>query len=670
MERLWANQATSVRLENRYVRRDGSILWGSTGIGVHGGAGEDPHCIVQVQDVSERVEVEQRLRQSEQRFRDVAYSAGEYIWEMDTTGRYTLITERVQGILGVPADQLVGRSPFEFMLDDESQVMRDWYRCIVDTGRPFYGVEYRGLDASGKTVWQRIGGTPIRDTSGEVIGYRGTGLDITKLKLVEQDRIHVAKQLREALAQAQSINDFKSRFLANMSHEIRTPMTAILGFANILVGLPDAKGVVVDYVRVIRSNADQLLALLNDILDLSKIEAGQLTVQIRPCHPVSIVEHVISTMRVKAEEKMLELRVECDREAIPAVRSDSVRLTQIVSNLVSNAIKFTDDGSVTIKIGVEPGASPPGEVLCFSVADTGIGIEPDVMKGIFDPFAQAVVGERRAEGTGLGLDISRLLAGLLGAELSVESEVGRGSVFKLMLPLTEETRCDEEVSDPTSGDHEALAGADLNGHRVLVVDDSHHNQQIVRLLLEQRGVQVETADDGEAGVEAVLAARDRGGPFDLIIMDVQMPRMDGHTAARRLRESGITTPIVAFTAHAMVGDAERCLEAGCDAYVSKPIVPQAFFGTIVEQLRRGKAATAADPGSAGAGGVDSIQSLAQDPRFQKMRREYIESLAETASSLDQARADRDSDRLHVIVHRLAGTAASYGLPRIGEAARA
>jgi PAS domain S-box-containing protein len=613
--------------------------------------------------ISEFEETERKLRESEQRFRDIAYSAGEYIWESDVHGRYTLVTERIEGILGVCAEHLIGRTPFEFMPRDEARTMERWFRDLVATGRPFHNTEHPSLNAAGNVVWQRISGTPILDDTGRVTGYRGTGLDITHLKQAEHERALVAKQLQQALMRAQSTSEFKSRFLANMSHEIRTPMTAILGYADMLRIMPGVAGEVAECARAILSNADHLLALLNDILDLSKIEAGQLTVERRPCDPAAVVESVSCSMRAQAVEKMLSLHVECDPTVPRRVVTDPVRLRQVLSNLLSNAIKFTEEGSVTVRLTADE------DVLRFQVADTGIGIPAEELDTIFEPFTQARTElHHRYAGTGLGLDISSRLADMLGGSLTARSEPAQGSVFELRIPHVAPDVAAPDSPAGTEGESaDAAIAVELQGRRVAIIDDSPDNRHIVRFLLEHSGAEVCSAADGSAGVRLVLEEAESNRPFDLILMDIQMPVMDGYEATRRLREARVETPIVALTAHAMAGDEERCLEMGCTGYVSKPIVPQTLMEVIDEQLR--EARPEAPPNSVR---LDRsvVASLAQNPEFQALRTAYIESLTATAESMREAHARQDHEALLLLVHRLAGTAGSYGFPEITAAARA
>ncbi|MHC5114574.1 MAG: PAS domain S-box protein [Planctomycetota bacterium] len=663
--RLLAGRMDSFDVEKQYVCKDGSARWGSTRVTTLSLRGHDgPYLISQVQDVTDRIESERKLRESEQRFRDIACSAGEYIWETDSEGRFTLATERVESILGIRAERLIGRTPMEFMPPDEVECMASWFRDVMQTARPFHAAELRTVNAAGKTVWLRISGTPVFDDASRVTGYRGTGLEITQIKEAEEERARVAEQLRDALARAQSMSEVKSRFLANMSHEIRTPMTAILGYADVLTMMADVPDEVAEFARAIHMNADHLLALLNDILDLSKIEAGQLAVEWSPCDPAAALEAVAATMRGQANEKAVSLGVEHEAALPHLVRTDPVRLKQILTNLVSNAIKFTNEGSVTLRLFAE------ADELRFQVIDTGIGIAAEELEHIFLPFTQgdSELHLRRA-GTGLGLDISQRLAGLLGGSLHVQSEPGSGSVFELRLPI--ELVDAEDVSELTPGGRsgDGTNAPELVGRRVAVVDDNPDNRNIVQFILERSGASVHVATNGGAALHMILQAKELGEPFDLILMDIQMPIMDGYEATRRLRQSGVETPIVALTANAMVGDEQRCLEQGCNAYVSKPIVPETLLGEISRQLRDVESRpSAADRQSRSDAAPPN--GIEQDPKFQSLREDYIESLTDTAHALREIAAADDREAARVIAHRLAGTGASYGFPEISDAARA
>jgi signal transduction histidine kinase len=383
-------------------------------------------------------------------------------------------------------------------------------------------------------------------------------------------RIRTA-ELTAARAAAEAANQAKTEFLANMSHEIRTPMTAILGYADVLhTGDLDEREQA-EHIGTIRRNGEHLLTIINDILDLSRIEASRMRVETRPANIRAIVEEVTATMRGRAAAKGVSLDVEYVWPLPEIIQSDPVRIRQVLINLVGNAVKFTDQGLVRIRVCCEAGAGP----LTLEITDTGAGMTADQIAALFRPFTQADTSlTRRHGGTGLGLTISRRLAQMLGGDIAVSSTPGKGSVFTVHLatgPLEgvrmlhgREGSATPPVEPPCTATP-ALAG------RILLVEDGVDNQRLLSFHLRKAGARVEIAPHGRAGIEAFDAARRRGEPFDLVLMDMQMPVMDGYDATRELRLQGVTTPIIALTAHAMSGDREKCLRAGCDDFNTKPI---------------------------------------------------------------------------------------------------
>jgi signal transduction histidine kinase/ActR/RegA family two-component response regulator len=397
--------------------------------------------------------------------------------------------------------------------------------------------------------------------------------------------------------QAQQAERAKTEFLANMSHEIRTPMTAILGFTELLASEDRSEREASKRLRAIetvRRNGDQLLELINAILDLSKMEAGSFELERVAFSPAVLVEEVVSLMRVRSDEKDLALELEIDSSTPTAVESDATRIRQILLNLIGNAINFTDQGVVRISVGYESGPAGPG--LCFEVADTGIGIPDPQIERIFEAFTQADGSlTRRRGGTGLGLRICERLTSLLRGTIEVESSPGQGSTFRVHVPVAVVGRerlveRDREVFVPHRCvlDRSSTSGRARLQCRVLVTDDNRDNQRLIVDALEDAGAQVEVADDGAMAVKAVRTAADQGSAFDVVVMDMQMPTLDGYDAARQLRELDYEGIIIAVTAHAMPGDRRRCLDAGCDDYASKPI----DRGRLVEMIAHysGKAA--------------------------------------------------------------------------------
>ncbi|MEX2207611.1 MAG: response regulator [Myxococcota bacterium] len=374
----------------------------------------------------------------------------------------------------------------------------------------------------------------------------------------------------------------KSEFLANMSHEIRTPLTAILGFTDELIdeaSRAENSSGVDPALLTVKRNSQHLLAVVNDILDLSRIEAGKFTVEDVACEPMRIVSDVVALLRPRAVEKQLRLETRL-RGPIPAeIRSDPTRLLQILVNLTGNAIKFTEHGGITLRLELIPASATGASLLAFDLVDTGVGLAPEEQTRIFEAFGQADASlTRRHGGTGLGLTISRALARLLGGDLTVESAPARGSVFRAtvatgplegvrMLDVPEALEVHAQRPVPVEPEPEP---ARLSG-RVLLAEDGADNQALISLVLRRAGLEVELACDGQIAVEIVIAAEERGQPFDLIVMDMQMPLMTGYEATAALRREGFELPILALTAQAMAGDREKCLAAGCNEYLSKPI---------------------------------------------------------------------------------------------------
>ena len=400
--------------------------------------------------------------------------------------------------------------------------------------------------------------------------------------------VNAVNELRVAEAAA---NESKSLFLANMSHEIRTPMNAILGFADLLkqqcgdVKLPETQS----FIGAIHSSGSHLLHLINDILDLSKIEAGRIELR-EGAHPVlPILTDVISLLQARADAKAISLLFRWIGPAPRQIRTDAHRLRQVLLNLVGNAVKFTERGGVTVEARLE--ASDADWLLVVDVADTGVGIPAEQLEAIFEPFRQVDSSfTRQHEGTGLGLSISRRLAKLLGGEISVVSVPNEGTTFTLTMkagPIAEiELLAPADAARPLDATPIAPAaitngnaGDSLQGVTILVVDDVKVNRDLIRIVLQRAGAEVLQAEDGAAGVSEALR-----NDIDLIFMDMQMPLMDGLTATSQLRERGFARPIVALTANAMEKDRLRCLEVGCTSYLSKPVKSEDILLEVARQL--------------------------------------------------------------------------------------
>jgi signal transduction histidine kinase/FixJ family two-component response regulator len=415
---------------------------------------------------------------------------------------------------------------------------------------------------------------------------------------VERQRTELAAQavaLQAARDEAERANHAKSQFLANVSHEIRTPMSAILGYVELVLEEMELRGTETDRWRqslaTVRSNGHHLMEIINDILDISKIEAGKLAVEMVDCPVGQLATDVATLLRHRAESKGLALEVRY-RKPIPAViQSDPTRVRQILLNLVGNAIKFTECGQVSVELELlaEEGTAPQ---LLVDVVDTGIGMSPQHLEVIFEPFVQGdSSATRKYEGTGLGLSISQRLAELLGGTIAAESVLGQGSRFRLTLPagllegvpLVDQPARVEPLPPPPS----PRVDLRLNCH-VLLAEDGPDNQRLIAMLLRKAGASVTIVDNGKLAVDLALRAKsgklrrrdDPGGGFDVILMDMQMPVLDGCQATRQLRDAGYEAPIIALTANAMAHDREQCFEAGCDDFATKPIDRVTLLSTV------------------------------------------------------------------------------------------
>ena len=401
------------------------------------------------------------------------------------------------------------------------------------------------------------------------------------------------QQLAEAARNAEAANQSKSEFLANMSHEIRTPMTAILGYSELL--LNDRNDISlgqigIDAVQTIKRNGEHLLGIINDLLDLSKIEAGKLEPELRPCSLRGIAEDVCQLMQVRADAKGILLQLKLEATIPEKVLTDGPRLRQILVNLVGNSIKFTEQGSVQLIVRA---SSSRRERIEFEVVDTGIGMTLEQQERLFQPFTQADSSmSRKFGGTGLGLTISKRLSEILGGGLSIlDSKPNVGTRFEAWISATEVvvSRLEDQVLSPSASkvgsdglqentfvnsstsSGESTVPLRLDGLRILLAEDGLDNQRLISYVLKKAGGNVTVAENGRVAIEATQTAKALGQPFDIILMDMQMPVFDGYQSATELRIDGYGGVIIALTAHAMSGDREKCVAAGCNDYATKPI---------------------------------------------------------------------------------------------------
>ena len=577
--------------------------------------------------------------------------------------------------LGLDPDELAGRHSKEFYEHADKYFEDDL--AVLNSGQAKLGYIEPVTSTSGLR-YVRTDKIPV-STNGEAMDrILAIATDVTEEVQAEERRKAYEAELKQAKDAAEAADRTKSNFLARMSHEIRTPMTAILGFADLMLNPAQSRVEQVSALQAIRRNGAHLISLINDMLDLSKVEAGQLEVVEEQFDPMTIASDVLSSIRPRAREKGIQLELR-DAGALPRwIRSDPLRVRQVLYNLLSNAVKFTRVGSVTLELSCDTQAD--GQVaLTAAVIDTGIGIAAEHFEGLFEPFCQVDPSmSREFGGTGLGLSICRNLAALLGGRIEMTSKLGEGSTFRMELLLgadavgpVERRAVREVLKDRALSHAEADRDYDLYGKRVLLAEDGIDNQRILKAFLELAHAEVTIVDDGQQAVERVMEAFDAYRPFDFVLMDMQMPVLDGYGAVAELRRRGYTGLISALTAHAMVEEQTRCMTAGCDLFLSKPIDRKSLVRAIAMAIEGRKHGDAPQVESAVASErtMRLTSPFANDPDLCGPLADFVESLPLIARDIDHARKSDDRPALRRICHQLKGSAGLYVLPRISAAAR-
>ncbi|HEX4056046.1 MAG TPA: ATP-binding protein [Tepidisphaeraceae bacterium] len=491
-------------------------------------------------------------------------------------------------------------------------------------------------------------------------------------------------EMRAIVEQTKIASRTKSEFLANMSHEIRTPMAAILGYADMLLDKGQFNSEQLEYIQTIRRQGEHLLTILNDILDLSKIEANKIQIERLACSPCQIVNESVSLMRVRAREKNLQCEVSYLGPIPKTIRTDPTRLRQILLNLIGNAVKFTQSGGIQITVSLET-ESPAGPRLRIDVIDSGIGMKPAQIESLFQPFAQGDSSTtRRFGGTGLGLSICKRLAEMLGGDIQVQSRPGCGSRFIVTVSVGDLQGVEmvvnprEAIGQPSNPDAQTTdqpsKGSKLRG-RILLAEDGIHNQRVICYFLEEAGLEVVVAENGQVACERAMKAKATGTPFDVILMDMQMPELDGYGATALLRNEGYSEPIIAVTANAMAGDREKCLAAGCNEHLTKPIDRRqllALLGHYLAARQDDQPAPTADTAPASAPAAACSDGLIQLEPIQsacvKFLPAFLADIPKQTEKLMSAMRDADIAKLQKLLHDLKGTAGLFGLRQVSELA--
>ena len=600
---------------------------------------------------------------------------------LDPKGAIVLANKAFADVVGTDADRLVGRGVTSLAWSFPPEMGSDAtpWSSLVGDGQARRNLLMYLQDAQGKRRSFMVNASPVPGAGGKAAGMLVSLDDVTSL---EEQEI----QLRLARDQAEAASRAKSDFLANMSHEIRTPMNAILGFAELLRrGWQQDSRDAQRHLDTILGSGRHLLALVNDILDLSKVEAGRLEVERLPCAVHEVVKDVTAILRVRAEEKGVGLRVDFPQALPASILTDASRVRQIVTNLVGNALKFTEKGEVVITVRLALDVIPPA--IAIDIRDTGIGIAPDRLEAIFDPFVQAEVSTtRQFGGTGLGLAISRRFARALGGDVVARSVPGTGSMFHVTIdpgPLDDVAWLPPESLHAVHlRDEQTVATRwRFEPKRVLVVDDGPENRELVRLVLEMSGLQVLEAENGAVALEMVA----RESP-DLVLMDVQMPVMNGYEATRQLRERGCTLPVLALTANAMKGFEREIDAAGFTGYLTKPVDIDALLSALalrlggrpVETDMQAPADTAGPVAAPPAGPAavlapmpqtPIVSRLASHPRLGRVVRTFGRTLPGKLAAMRAALEGERYEELADLAHWLKGAGGTVGFDDFFEPAR-
>ncbi|MEW5733522.1 MAG: ATP-binding protein [Thermodesulfobacteriota bacterium] len=589
-------------------------------------------------------------------------------------GRWQEVMAGGQPILGTVEEfpdserEILSREGIESLLAVPIQ-MRDEFWGFLEfdyffTAKTFNETEISILSLAAMS----IGGSYMRDQL-----MRQLKKAYAETRRVNQDLEKAIETSNRFAAEAEVANEAKTSFLAGMSHEIRIPLTTIVGFSELL-GEPVSEEERREYIDRIRKGAEYLLSLVSDILDLSKIEAGKMDLEVMEVNPVQVVDGVVSMMEATAEKKGLTFYSSYVGMIPKAVKTDPTRLRQILINLLGNAIKFTQEGTVFLTISLNMLEEKGRGELSFAVADTGIGMSKKECDRIFEKFQQANSSTVRTfGGSGLGLAISRKLANMLGGDIKVESRKGKGSVFTLTVdagPADELALVKVEEERPAEVKGLAVEEprpVQLNGS-ILLAEDGPDNRRLLSLLLRREGLSVEFAENGREAMEKALEGEQVGKPFDVILMDMLMPELDGYEATRLLRERGYRRPIVALTAHATVLDKNRCIQAGCDDYIAKPVNRQKLISVVASYLARKEEGPQAVPVSESLPESVAIQSalFMDDLEMNTIIDEFAAGLAEFIVQLEAAFAEAKYKDLAGFAHQMKGAGGAYGYPRLTE----
>lgn len=531
------------------------------------------------------------LKASEARYRNLADNSADWIWAMNLDGQTTYTNERCRAMVGLSQEE-VYRTPLGALLhpDDQPVAMEILHKAAASRlGWNNVLLRFRHQDGTYRHLESNA--SPLFDDDGNLIGFTGVDRDVTERLLAEEELKRYRDHLEELVATrtadlslakelAEAANRAKSTFLANMSHELRTPMNGIIGMTDLALRRATEEKLQ-RQLKVISESSHHLLSVINDILDISRIESERMKLDSREFRVSDIVWQLLGVAQAKAEKKGLSINIDLPPEIEQlTVTGDSLRLKQILRNFIHNAIKFTERGEIDLSAQVIE-QTPNSVLLRFQISDTGIGISAETQQRLFSPFEQADNSmTRKYGGTGLGLSISKRLIQMMGGDLGVHSIVGQGSTFWFTVKLGKPMNSESPAGMPTMNADTRLREGYAGSH-ILLAEDEPVNQEVTRALLEIVGLDVDVAEDGQAAVD--MASRKA---YDLILMDMQMPHLNGLDATRRIRTlpGYVDTPILGLTANALPQDRKACLQAGMNTHIAKPLKSQALYAQVLTWL--------------------------------------------------------------------------------------
>jgi PAS domain S-box-containing protein len=577
-DRIIAGEISSARLQKRCIKKGGEIVWLDVSTTLqHDDKGNPLYFITSVNDITDFKNAEKALQENEDKYRTMIEFSNDMIWTLDNEGNFTFFNKIAEKASGLVLEEWIGKPFIPLIFEEDIERMNIVFSNLMQGKIVKYELRFKKSDGTILTL--DVNSSPIY-VSGNVNGVVSFARDVTEQKRVERELIMAKEKAEES-------DRLKSAFLANMSHEIRTPMNGILGFSELLKqpGLTgeDQK----DFISIIEKSGKRMLNIINDIIDIARIESDQVEIVMKDTDIAEQVRDIFKFFKPEAEQKGLQLVSKniSNSESL-IIFTDKEKLFAVLTNLVKNALKFTDSGSVEIgydivdKIGDNNNRKQISKQIRFYVKDTGIGIPENRLSAIFDRFVQADISDSRAfQGAGLGLSISKAYVEILGGEMGVQSVEGRGSEFHFTVP----------VNIPLNNGNSENVKVDFNSGtedarnlKILIVEDDIASEMLISLSVKDFSREIIKASTGREAIEICRQNQD----IDLILMDIKMPGMDGYEVTRIIRTFNKNVIIIAQTAFALVGDREKALESGCDDYLSKPTSKSILKGTILKQFNK------------------------------------------------------------------------------------